>query len=122
MTRSTIRSKAWIGGTVVLFSIASCRSKEPRLTISSPEESTRFTQGDTIHFAADLNSNVDPGVIPYQNWHWASDLDGELGRAPRVDVTSLRVGKHDVTLTVRHRLGESSAHVTFFVDAPRQNK
>jgi len=86
-----------------------------------PEESSRFTVGDTIHFASELNSDVDPGIVDSTNWRWVSNLDGEIGRGPRIDVATLRVGKHEVTATARHKLGESSAHVTFFVDPRREN-
>ncbi len=122
MIRSSIRSAVWITASVIVsVSIAGCRSKEPRLSIFQPEESTHFTQGDTIHFGSELNSDVDPGAA-VDSTRWVSNLDGEIGHGWRIDATSLRVGKHEVTATVRHKLGESSAHVTFFVDAPRQNK
>lgn len=40
-----------------------CREKGPKLTVGIPKQSSHFAKGDTIHFAADLNSDVDPGVM-----------------------------------------------------------
>lgn len=99
-----------------------CRDKEPRISVFQPENSTHFTVGDTIHFASELNSGLDPGAIDSSAWHWVSDLDGDIGHGPRIDVTSLRPGKHEVTASVRHRLGTSTTHVTVFVDTLRTNR
>jgi hypothetical protein len=103
-------------------STAGCRSKEPRLSVFSPAESSHFVKGDTIHFASELNSDLDPGVIDSSDWHWVSDIDGDIGHGPRVDVTSLTVGKHEVTASVRHRLGLTKASVRVFVDAAKPYK
>ncbi len=99
-----------------------CRDKGPKLTVGLPPQSSHFARGDTIHFAADLNSDVDPGIIPPGAWRWVSDKDGELAREPRLDTPNLSVGEHHITASVRHKLGLSEAHVTVFVDSVSTRK
>jgi hypothetical protein len=103
--------------TVALCTILACRDSGPKLTVGIPKQNSHFTRGETIHFAADLNSDVDPGVIPESEWHWVSDIDGDLGRQPRVDTPHLTVGEHLVTVSVHHKLGLSRGRVTVFVDS-----
>ena len=101
---------------VALATILSCRDKGPKLTVGLPKENSHFVWGDTIHFAADLNSDEDPGVIPSDAWHWVSDIDGELGRDSIISTPNLSVAEHQVTASVRHRFGLSRARVVVFVD------
>jgi hypothetical protein len=103
--------------TVALATTLACRDKGPKLTVGLPKQDSHFAKGDTIHFAADLNSDVDPGVIPPGAWHWVSDIDGDLGRDPRLDTPNLSVGEHQITVSVRHNLGLSRGRVTVFVDS-----
>jgi hypothetical protein len=100
-----------------LAMVAACREHGTRLTIFSPKGGSHFVRGDTIHFAAELNSDKDPGLISRTAWHWVSDKQGELGESPRLDTPNLSPGKHVITLSVPHRLGTSSASVTVFVDS-----
>ena len=102
----------------IVVSIAyGCKHRGTRLTIGFPKNDSHFARGDTIHFAADLNSDVDFGVIPSSAWTWTSDRDGTLAKSPRLDTPNLSPGKHVITVTVPHRLGTSSANVTVFVDS-----
>jgi hypothetical protein len=107
---------------VVILTLAGCRGEGPELTIAFPSQSSHSARGDTIHFVSELNSNVDPGVVNPGDWHWVSDLDGEIGRGPRIDTPNLRAGEHHITASVRHRLGLSQATVTVFVDSTGKGK
>ncbi len=111
-------------GVVVLTISLACRDRDkgPKLTVGLPKPSSHFTRGDTVHFAADLNSDVDFGAIPPSAWRWVSDIDGELGREPRVSTPNLSAGEHQVTASVRHKLGLSRARVTIFVDSVAPTK
>ena len=106
-----------------LFAVAalatglSCRDSGPKLTIAFPAESSHFAQGDTVDFSAELSSDIGFGVIPPTAWRWISDIDGELGRNPSISTPSLSVAEHQVTASVRHRLGLSRARVVVFVDS-----
>jgi hypothetical protein len=100
---------------VALTTILSCRDKGPRVTIAYPPQSSHFVQGDTVDFSADLNSDMDLGVIPPSAWRWISDVDGELGRDSIISTPNLSVAEHQVTASVRHRLGLSRARVVVFV-------
>jgi hypothetical protein len=123
MTARLLRSAILtLSAAAALASTVGCRSKEPRLSVFSPAESSHFVKGDTIHFASELNSGLDPGVVDWSDWHWVSDIDGDIGHGPRIDVTSLTVGKHEVTASVRHRLGLTKASVRVFVDAAKPYK
>lgn len=102
-----------IGSTAAL----ACRERGPKLTVGIPKEGSHFTRGDTIRFAAYLNSDVDFGIIDQDAWSWASDKDGELAKGPPLDTPNLSVGEHHITASVRHKLGLSEAHVTVFVDS-----
>ena len=102
---------------VTLTTALACRDSGPKLTVGLPKQNSHFARGDTIHFAADLNSDADPGVIPQSEWHWVSDIDGDLGRQPRVDTPHLSVGEHLITVSVHHKLGLSRGRVTVFVDS-----
>jgi hypothetical protein len=108
---------ALLAGLLALAMVAACREHGTRLTIFFPKADSHFARGDTIHFAAELNSDKDPGPISRAAWHWVSDKDGELGTSPRLDTPNLSPGKHVVTVSVPHRLGTSSASVTVFVDS-----
>ena len=122
MRKGTFAYAVRIGALVALAMTFACRAKEPRLSVFSPAPSSHFVQSDTIHFASELNSGLDPGPIGANAWRWVSNIDGEIGRGPRTDVSSLRVGKHEITASVKHRLGTSQASVTVFVDPPKLSK
>jgi hypothetical protein len=93
---------------VALSAILACRESGPKLTVGLPKQNSHFARGDTIHFAADLNSDVDPGVVPASEWHWVSDI--------------LSVGEHLITVSVHHKLGLSRGRVTVFVDSAASAK
>lgn len=95
----------------------SCRDSGPRVTIAFPAQSSHFARGDTVDFSADLNADIDLGVIPSGAWRWISDIDGELGREPSFSTPALSVAEHQITASVRHRLGLSRARVVVFVDS-----
>lgn len=113
------KSKHQYAVLVALTMLVACRSKEPQLSVFSPKSSAHFVQGDTVHFASELNSELDPGRIAENDWRWVSNVDGEIGRGPRVDATSLTVGTHVVTASVKHVLGTSQDSVTVIVE-PRK--
>jgi hypothetical protein len=111
-----------------LFAVATsttalaCRDKGPKLTVFYPKESSHFVRGDTVHFAAEVNSDVDPGLIGRDGWRWVSNVDGEIGKGPRLYLPNLSVGEHRITASVRHKLGSSSDSVTIFIDSVRTKK
>jgi hypothetical protein len=102
---------------VALATALSCRDRGPTVTIAFPAQSSHFAQGDTVDFAADVNGGIPLGVIPSSAWRWISDIDGELGRDSVISTPTLSVAEHQVTASVRHRLGLSRARVTVFVDS-----
>jgi hypothetical protein len=102
---------------VTLTTALACRESGPKVTVGLPKQNSHFAPGDTIHFVADLNSDVDPGIVPLSEWRWVSDIDGDLGRYPRVDTPNLSVGEHLITVSIHHKLGLSRGRVTVFVDS-----
>jgi hypothetical protein len=113
---------AFVFAVLASTTAVACREHGPKLTIGIPKQSSHFPWGDTIHFAADLNSDVDFGHIERDAWRWVSDRDGELARHPRLDTPNLSVGEHQITASVRHQLGTSTAQVTVFVDSTPARK
>jgi hypothetical protein len=49
---------------VVLATSLACRDEDkgPKLTVGLPRASSHFARGDTVHFAADFDSDVDFGA------------------------------------------------------------
>jgi len=116
------RSIGYLFAVAVSIAALACRDSGPKLTVFYPKESSRFVRGDTVHFAAEVNSDVDFGVIGENGWLWASNVDGEIGKGPRLYTPNLSVGEHRITASVRHKLGSSSDSVTIFVDSVRTKK
>jgi hypothetical protein len=72
-------------------------NRPPRADITQPAEGVTITAGQTLVLEADVY-DVDAGTLPDEQVQWSSDRDGSLGAGASLDVTSLSVGVHSITV------------------------
>ncbi len=93
-------------------------NQPPEATISAPEADGIHLPGALIVFQG-LGADMEDGILPDDSLVWSDDLQGELGRGPVLPVTSLKPGRHTITLTVTDAYGiSSSASVSVTVGFP----
>lgn len=79
----------------------------PTISISSPTTGAQFERGAAITLRATAQDRVDgdlSGAI-----EWSSSLDGPLGTAATLTVTTLQAGQHTITARVRDSSGTQAA-------------
>lgn len=69
----------------------------PITTIDTPVAGAWFTQGELIHLSGASLAADGPLADPYLSWE--SSLDGFLGIGASLDVSSLSIGTHTISLT-----------------------
>ena len=70
-------------------------NEPPRLVSFSPENETRYKEGENVSFHATVQ---DPDPLDENTVEWISDLDGHLGWGPDLTIGNLSVGTHMVTI------------------------
>lgn len=77
----------------------SLSTREPRIDIVAPTSGVRITRNQTLTLEADVYS---PNVGDPENDKvlWVSDIQGILGNGPRLSVTGLQPGEHEITAAV----------------------
>jgi len=75
-------------------------NKAPQINAVLPVSSTTYVVSQTIAFEADTY-DIEDGVPPDDHIQWSSDLDGLLGNGALLQIDTLRVGTHTITLSVR---------------------
>lgn len=93
-------------------------NRSPNVSIETPSDSSVFAEGDTVLLEG---SATDPeeGALSGSSLVWESNSDGELGTGEAVEVSSLSVGDHTVTLTATDPEGaKTSDEVSITVEAP----
>jgi hypothetical protein len=93
----------------------------PTVTISTPEDLTRYDEGEAVAFRGEATDVTTPADD--LTFVWSSSLDGELPGAVSADgssavfVEALSIGEHLVTLTATDADGEiGSDTITLYVD------
>lgn len=71
--------------------------KGPKVWITSPEASARFTPRQQVVLVGE-GYDTEDGCLPDQGLRWSSDIDGELGIGSQLSVTHLQTGWHAITL------------------------
>ena len=90
----------------------------PTASISSPSAGTSVEQGTSLTFTG---AGYDPedGTLGGSSLVWTSSLNGQIGTGTSFSLSSLSVGAHQITLTVRDSNGAtSSATRTINITAP----
>ena len=75
-------------------------NKAPQINAVLPVSGTTYVVSQTIAFEADTY-DIEDGVPPDDHIQWSSDLDGLLGNGALLQIDTLRVGTHTITLSVR---------------------
>jgi len=92
-------------------------TKEPEVWIESPQADQHFIKGQTI-FLRGGAYDLEDGMLGEAAFRWTYDRGAELGRGSMIEIDSLSVGEHTITLTATDsgRLAESQ-QVRIYVDA-----
>ncbi|MCW8140111.1 MAG: hypothetical protein KIT58_14525 [Planctomycetota bacterium] len=76
----------------------------PAVSILEPAPNRRVGVGTALRLRGAATDTED-GVVPAEALSWTSSLDGALGGGAVVEVSHLRPGTHELTLTARDRAG-----------------
>ena len=107
------------GSEIVAVRVQVQGGQVPSVTISSPSNSTRVTEGTPVQLQGAATDPEDGSLIG-TSLVWSSDLDGRLGTGAQV-TRALTVGTHVVTLTASDSdQNSSSSSVTITID-PKPN-
>ena len=106
------------GTATVSITVAALANVVPTASISAPEASGSFTEGDEITFTGS-GADSEDGTLSGASLVWNSSLDGALGTGATLSKSDLSVGDHTITLTVTDSAGETgTATVSVSVSSP----
>lgn len=87
----------------------------PTISISAPTTGAQFERGAAVTLRATANDRVDGDLSA--GIEWSSNLDGPLGTAATLTVTTLQAGQHTITARVADSSGtQASASVQIRVE------
>jgi hypothetical protein len=75
-------------------------NKAPQINAVLPLSGTNYVVSQTISFEAQTY-DIEDGVLPDDHITWESDLDGVLGTGALLQIDTLSLGTHIITLSVR---------------------
>lgn len=78
----------------------------PTVSITSPEDGSKYEHGDTISFISTW-SDFQDGTLPDDSLVWTSSLDGQIGTGTSVTKDDLSAGTHIITFTVTDSDGDT---------------
>ncbi len=88
--------------------IGSCNIDIPTVEILFPSDGDVFTEGTSISFSGTGNDledgNISDSII------WTSDLDGDIGNGATFSFSTLSVGIHSITASVKDSIGNLGSH------------
>jgi len=96
---------------VVPFIVDTFTNEAPAAVINSPAEMTKFAQGARITLSGSSNDPED-GLLGEDSLLWHSSIDGDIGTGSQIDLTTLSVGEHLITLTARDSKGSEAKATT----------
>lgn len=75
-------------------------NKAPQINSVLPVSGTTYVLSQTISFEAEAY-DIEDGMLPDDHITWESDLDGVLGTGALLQIDTLSLGTHTITLSVR---------------------
>lgn len=78
----------------------------PTVSITGPEDGSKYQQGDTISFAGTWDDFQDD-TLPDDSLVWTSSLDGQIGTGTSVTKADLSAGTHTITFTATDSDGDT---------------
>jgi hypothetical protein len=92
--------------------------KPPKASIDYPKPGARYMFGMNVTLSGDAYDDQDGILASSTALVWSSDRDGILGRGPEVNLHTLSVGTHTITLSATNSAGlTNSASVTITIEA-----
>jgi len=95
-----------VNSTIVVSPMFELVDRAPTVAIVAPDQGATHQSGDRVGFVGTAY-DLEDGVLAEGALRWSSDRDGDIGRGSRLDVASLSIGTHEVTL----RATDSAGHV-----------
>ncbi len=93
--------------------------KPPEVFIFAPKPGARYMAGMNVTLSGRANDDQDGNLYSSTAPVWSSDQDGVLGRGVEVNLHTLSVGTHTITLSATNSLGlTGSTSVTITIEAP----
>ncbi len=98
ITASLMDSGGIAGNDAISVTINPVPNTAPTVTITTPVNSSAFTDGDSVSFIATATDTEDGDIAP--NLSWSSSLDGTVGSASGFSTSALTVGTHIITASL----------------------
>jgi hypothetical protein len=95
-------------------------NKAPKITSISPVSGTTYVAGQIISFEASAQDPED-GQLPDGNLQWSSSIDGVIGTGALLQLDTLSIGTHLITLTAADSLGAQSVTTLIVVVSAEPN-
>lgn len=83
-------------------------NNSPTATITSPSDSSKYTQGDTISFSG-TGEDAEDGTLTGSLLVWTSNIDGQIGTGTSFSRDDLSVGSHTISLTATDSSGATGS-------------
>ncbi len=93
--------------------------KPPEAFIENPKPGKRYMVGMSVPLRGWANDDQDGNLYSETALMWSSDRDGTLGRGAMLNVNTLSVGQHTITLSATNSAGlTGSTSVTITIEPP----
>ena len=124
----------WVGSEIVTFSVCDpgilCNQDGLEVTVNhvniapeawivSPTDGNSFVQDTIINFFG-VGMDLEDGNLTGSSLKWASDIDGLLGYGESINIQTLTIGTHVITLNVSDSNGSSDTYSISIEIIPEQ--
>jgi hypothetical protein len=82
--------------------------KAPFANILAPANGSVHQRGDLINFNG-AATDLEDGATSEDAYHWSSNIDGDLGSGHDLNLRSLSIGRHTITLSVQDSNGQGGS-------------
>ncbi len=95
------------GSATITLTVVSGTNASPTATITSPAANSYYFVGASVPFAG-TGTDPEDGALSGASLVWTSSLNGQIGTGTSFSTTTLSVGTHTITLTVRDSQGATA--------------